>query len=312
MKNPNNTSLGQPDPDKWWDFSRNTCIYIFSAITALTVIVTLVRSFVFFITCMRASTRLHDTMFSSITRTTMRFFNTNTSGRILNRFSKDMGAIDEQLPNALVDCLQIGLQLIGIIVVVGVVNPWLLLPTFFAGIIFYFIRIFYLRTSRSVKRLEGITRSPVFGHLNASLQGLTTIRAFKAQDILEKEFDSHQDLHSSSWYLFIGTSRAFGFWLDLICIIYIALVTLSFLIMDATEFGGNVGLAITQSIGLTGMFQWGMRQSTELENQMTSVERVLEYSNLESEPPLESEPSKKPPPSWPEDGKVEFKAVYLK
>ena len=55
------------------------------------------------------------------------------------------------------------------------------------------------------------------------------------------------------------------------------LVTLSFLVLDDGEKGGNVGLAITQSIGLTGMFQWGMRQSTEMENQMTSVERVLEY-----------------------------------
>lgn len=53
-------------------------------------------------------------------------------------------------------------------------------------------------------------------------------------------------------------------------------------------FGGSVGLAITQSIGLTGMFQWGMRQSAELENQMTSIERVLEYTNVESEPALES------------------------
>lgn len=157
-----------------------------------------------------------------------------------------------------------------------------------------------------------LARSPVFGHLNASLQGLTTIRAFKAQDILEKEFDAHQDLHSSAWFLFIATSRAFGFWLDLVCIIYIAMVTLSFLVLDATEFGGNVGLAITQSIALTGMFQWGMRQSTELENQMTSVERVLEYSDLEHEPPLESEPGKKPPPAWPEEGKIEFKGVYLR
>lgn len=118
----------------------------------------------------------------------------------------------------------------------------------------------------------------MFGHLSATLQGLPTVRAFGAEEILTKEFDQHQDLHSSAWYIFISSSRAFGFWLDFFCVIYIMLVTLSFLVQDdGTGQGGNIGLAITQSIGLTGMFQWGMRQSTELENQMTSVERVVEY-----------------------------------
>ncbi|XP_076648686.1 putative multidrug resistance-associated protein lethal(2)03659 isoform X2 [Halictus rubicundus] len=300
-----------------WDspITRDICIYLYSALTVLTIGVTLVRSFIFFSTCMKASIKLHDRMFRSISRATMRFFNTNTSGRVLNRFSKDMGAIDELLPSAMIDCIQIGLSLLGIIVVVAMANPWLLIPTVVIGIIFYYLRVFYLSTSRSVKRLEGVTRSPVFGHLNATLQGLPTIRAFEAGEILTKEFDNHQDLHSSAWYIFIATSRAFGFWLDLFCVLYIVLVTYSFLILEdslGTTLGGNVGLAITQSIGLTGMFQWGMRQSTELENQMTSVERVLEYSKVDSEPPLESTPEKKPKDSWPEEGKIEFKNLSLR
>lgn len=154
------------------------------------------------------------------------------------------------------------------------------------------------------------------------------------------EFDRHQDLHSSAWFLFIATSRAFGFYLDIFCIIYIALVTGSFFgwSEENKPDGGTVGLAITQSIGLTGMFQWGMRQSTELENQMTSVERILEYrydykisdksmlicdnlneflknfifSNLPSEPPLESYPEKKPKDDWPDEGRIEFKEVFLR
>lgn len=60
------------------------------------------------------------------------------------------------------------------------------------------------------------------------------------------------------------------------------------------------------------MFQWGMRQSAELENQMTSVERVLEYTNIENEADLETKGDKKPPPSWPENGEVVFKRLYLK
>lgn len=55
------------------------------------------------------------------------------------------------------------------------------------------------------------------------------------------------------------------------------------------SLGGDIGLAISSAMLLSGMFQWGVRQSAELENQMTSVERVLEYSALEPEAPLESE-----------------------
>lgn len=138
-------------------FTRLECIYIYSALTILTISITLTRSWAFFWTCMRASIRLHDNMFRSISRATMRFFNTNTSGRVLNRFSKDMGAVDEMLPTALIDCIQIGLALLGIIVVVAIANVWLLIPTVLVGIVFYYLRIFYLATSRSVKRLEGIS-----------------------------------------------------------------------------------------------------------------------------------------------------------
>lgn len=291
--------------------TRYDSIYIYTGMIVGLVVISLLRAFMFFWMAMRASTRLHNNMFSSITRAPMRFFHVNPSGRILNRFSKDMGAVDEVLPSALLDVLQIGLSLIGIVIVVAVINYWLLLPTLAIGIVFYGLRIFYLSSSRGIKRLEGVTRSPVFSHLNASLQGITTIRAFGAQEALIREFDNHQDLHSSAWFLFIATSRAFGFWLDLVCVIYIGVVTLSFLVFSQEEYGGNVGLAITQAMGLTGMFQWGMRQSTELENQMTSVERIAEYSNIESEPPLESEPSKKPPPTWPPEGRVVFSHVSL-
>lgn len=137
--------------------TRMECIYIFTGLTVLTIGVTLIRSFAFFGTCMRASIRLHDQMFRSISRATMRFFNINTSGRVLNRFSKDMGAVDEVLPTALIDCLQIGLSLLGIITVVAIANVWLLIPTLIVGIIFYYLRIFYLATSRSIKRLEGVS-----------------------------------------------------------------------------------------------------------------------------------------------------------
>uniref|UniRef100_A0AAG5DBA7 Multidrug resistance-associated protein lethal(2)03659 n=1 Tax=Anopheles atroparvus TaxID=41427 RepID=A0AAG5DBA7_ANOAO len=296
---------GNEDEDRYID------IYIFTGLTIATVVITLTRSMFFFRTAMKASRKLHDAMFNGITRASMYFFNTNPSGRILNRFSKDMGQIDEYLPSVTVDVIQIFLSLIGIVVVVAIVNPYNLIPTVVIGIIFYFMRAFYLLTSRNIKRVEAITRSPIYSHLSASLSGLSTIRAFGAEKILVREFDSHQDLHSSAFYLFISTSRAFGFYLDVFCVIYIAIVTLTFFIQG--DSGGNVGLAITQALGMTGMVQWGMRQSAELENTMTSVERVVEYDNVDPEPALEAaDADKKPPQDWPQEGRIRFEKVSLR
>lgn len=91
-----------------------------------------------------------------------------------------------------------------------------------------------------------LARSPVFSHINASLQGLTTIRAFGAQEILRKEFDRHQDLHSSAFYMFMGCNRTFGFWLDMFCVLYIGIVTLSFFC-----FGNGKASAFTHKLAIS-------------------------------------------------------------
>lgn len=151
-------------------------------------------------------------------------------------------------------------------------------------------------------------RSPIYSHLGTSLNGLSTIRAFNAQTSLVREFDSIQDFNSSSFYMFLTTSRAFGFSLDAFSVIYIAIVTLSFFLMDGAV-GGNVGLAITQALSLTGMVQYGMRQSAELENTMTAVERVVEYQTVDQEkdtPPKLQNPM---PEDWLKSGKIQFKNV---
>ncbi|CAG9860600.1 unnamed protein product [Phyllotreta striolata] len=288
------------------NLSRDNFVLIYMILMIMTIVVAILRSLVYYSVCMRSSQRLHNKMFESVIHACLLFFNVNSSGRILNRFSKDLGAVDELLPNAFCDTTQLLLNLIGAIIIVAMVEPMLLIPTFLMVVAFYFLRRVYLATSRNVKRLEGITRSPVFAHLNASLQGLTTIRSNGAEKILVDEFDSLQDIHSSAWFMFLYTSRAFGLWLDIICSCYIGLVSYSFVVLGDDYYGSAVGLAITQCIGLSGLVQWGMRQSAELENQMTSVERVLEFTRIEHEPDLESTPDRKPPSVWPKYGKIEF------
>lgn len=73
-------------------------------------------------------------------------------------------------------------------------------------------------------------RSPIYNHANATMQGLTTIRAFRAQDILCHEFNTFQNFNSSAWYLYYALANSFAFCLEMTCLFYLTTVLLSFLL----------------------------------------------------------------------------------
>ncbi|CAB0034969.1 unnamed protein product [Trichogramma brassicae] len=303
-------------------------IYLYTGVTVAVFVVGLTRTIVYYSRCMRSGEALHNRAFSALIRAPLRFFDDNPSGRILNRFSKDTIGIDELLTKAMLDAGQNLLNIAGALTLTCIVNQIFLAPALIIAVICYWIRKVYLKTSKNIKRLEGMTRSPVFTHLTATLNGLTTIRACNAHEVLKKEFDNFQDTNTSAWYLAITTSTAFGFSLDLFCFIFTALVTFSFLLIQTQIPAGSVGLAITQVMATTGMIQWGMRQSAEVANQLMSVERVLEYAFLSPEPnlqdkglsskqekkkkkPQEEQELKPVPADWPQAGGVRFDNVFL-
>uniref|UniRef100_A0A4W6DQQ2 Cystic fibrosis transmembrane conductance regulator n=1 Tax=Lates calcarifer TaxID=8187 RepID=A0A4W6DQQ2_LATCA len=277
---------------------------VYGGLTAAVIVFGFMRNLLLFNVLVRCAQALHNCMFNSILRTPVRFFDINPIGRVLNRFSKDIGQLDSNLPWTFVDFIQVFLQILGVIAVSASVIPWILIPVLPLLLIFLYLRRYFLQTSRDIKRLESTTRSPVFSHLSSSLQGLWTIRAFGAEERFQKAFDAHQDLHSAAWFLFLTTSRWFAVRLDGICSIFVTIVTFGCLLLRDQLDAGSVGLALTYSITLMGMFQWGVRQSAEVENMMTSVERVVEYTELENEAPWETQ--KRPPPDWPSKGLVTF------
>ncbi|XP_049547987.1 ATP-binding cassette sub-family C member 4-like [Anopheles darlingi] len=301
-------------PQARWTTDDHVLFYCGAVV--LTVLLT-ANSFAFFEMCLKASLNIHTALYRGVTHTLMQFFNQNASGRIMNRFSKDIGLIDASLPIVMADSLHFFLELFGIIAIVALANYWLLVPTAVMGLVFYLLRYVFLRTARNVKRVEAITRSPVFTHVNATVEGLATIRAYGAERHQAMEYHRRQDRNMAAGFLFGATTRAFAFWLDVICALYIASVVLSFLVIGNDIISGNVGLAITQVLNLIGMCNWGIRQTAELENQMTSVERVLEYARLQPEPSID--PSLPPDShgailaaSWPENPGIAFREVQLR
>ncbi|XP_004626306.1 multidrug resistance-associated protein 4 isoform X1 [Octodon degus] len=282
----------------------NWYLGIYAGLTVATVLFGIARCLLMFYVLVNASQTLHNKMFESILKAPVLFFDRNPIGRILNRFSKDIGHMDDLLPLTFLDFIQTLLLVISVVAVAVAVIPWIAIPMIPLAIIFFILRRYFLETSRDVKRLESTTRSPVFSHLSSSLQGLWTIRAYRAEERCQELFDAHQDLHSEAWFLFLTTSRWFAVRLDAICAIFVIVVAFGSLILAQTLDAGQVGLALSYALTLMGMFQWSVRQSAEVENMMISVERVIEYTDLEKEAPWEYQ--KRPPPGWPHEGVIIF------
>ncbi|KAL1501387.1 hypothetical protein ABEB36_006715 [Hypothenemus hampei] len=293
-----------------WD--RTIFLEIYGALIISLFAFALARSVLFYKLCMINSQKLHDSIFYSVINAPMRFFDMNPSGRILNRFSKDVGSVDEMLPKAILDASQLVLMAAGSIMLITIVKPIFFIVVAIIGIISLAISHVYLKSSKNIKRLEGLMRSPVFTHLNATLNGLTTIRAFGAEDILRDEFDKYQDGHTSTSFMFTAASSAFGLYMDLLCFVFITLVTFSFLTFGSNggSDGSDVGLAITQAISLSTIVQQGLKRSVDVTNQLLSVERVLEYKQLLSEE--QPKIPRTPPCDWPENGEIEFVDMGLK
>ncbi|XP_059695209.1 ATP-binding cassette sub-family C member 4 isoform X2 [Haemorhous mexicanus] len=299
-----NGNNGTNEPDH---LDLNFYLGIYAGLTVVTILFGIMRSLLVFQVLVSSGQNLHNKMFQSILKAPVLFFDRNPIGRILNRFSKDIGHLDDLLPLTFLDFVQTLLQICGVVAVAVAVIPWMLIPLIPLFILFIFLRRYFLDTSRDIKRLESTTRSPVFSHLSSSLQGLWTIRALKAEERFQKLFDAHQDLHSEAWFLFLTTSRWFAVRLDAICAIFVVVVAFGSLLLSNTLNAGQVGLALSYAITLMGTFQWGVRQSAEVENLMISVERVMEYTELEKEAPWET--NKHPPPEWPNQGMIAFENV---
>lgn len=285
---------------------------IYTILIASLFVLTLVRTTCFFVTCMRASINLHNRLFRSVLKAPIKFFDYNPIGILLNRVSSDMGIVDDLLPPTAFDTIEIFINVLGTLITVAIIYPINVIPAIVLCSIVAIIRLLYIRTVRSIKAIEGVTRSPVFSHLATSLNGLATIRALKVEPEFEIKFDRYQDIHSSTWFLFVAASRWLGISLDWISLGYITVITVVMTLTIGSTTGSQIGLAISSALFLSGSFQWGVRQSTEMESQMTSVSRIKEYSELPEEPARKSKPGDEPPPSWPESGEIQFNKVNLR
>ncbi|KAG5872834.1 hypothetical protein JTB14_020338 [Gonioctena quinquepunctata] len=286
---------------------RNGFLNFYGLFILAAVVLIFTRTYLTFFFSLRASKNLHEWITHSVCNSFMTFFDGHYIGNIINRFSKDVGTIDETIPLIFYEIMRGTLAVLSIMYLISTVNVYFLIPIGVLLVKLYFIRRFYMPTGRSIKRLDAATRSPVIGHLNATMEGLTTVRAYEKQPLLIEEFDRHQDHYTSTYYMMICTSRAFGFSVDLMCSALLATIVVHLVFSDSVTLVGYVALAISQAQGLIGLLQGTVRMYSDIESNMTSIERVLEYSDIETENRERGLVKE----DWPDKGKIEFRNLSL-
>ncbi|KAJ3619266.1 hypothetical protein MTP99_004963 [Tenebrio molitor] len=290
-------------------FTDQNCVYIYGALLIVLVFVCHAAVWANVKFCKKASENLHKNLLSKVLVASMSFFNNHSSGRVINRFSKDMGTIDEFIPMTLMEVTTLILSSVGASIVVIIVDFWMIIPSVMLSFVVYFYYAVFQYTIRKFRRMEGTRRSPIFTHLVASVQGLSVIRASNAQKILQEEFDSHQDRHSSCFYLYKALYFAFAFWTEVTCGLYNVVLIYSLLYFENVTVGGSVGLMITQMIVLTSSLQYVMTLMANLDAEMVSAARVVEYMDVT---PEKDDATVIPFPAWPNAGKITFERVSMR
>lgn len=138
-------------------------------------------SVVFAIGCLRAAKDLHVKILHNTFRLPMSFFDTTPLGRIMNRFSKDVDVVDNVLPMTMRMWILMFFNVVAVVFVISLSTPIFMTVVIPIGIIYYFIQKFYVSTSRQLKRIESVTRSPIYSHFSESITGQSTIRAYGEQ-----------------------------------------------------------------------------------------------------------------------------------
>ncbi|XP_015779531.1 PREDICTED: multidrug resistance-associated protein 4-like [Acropora digitifera] len=224
--------------------TRTKYLAIYGALVANTLLLAFSGAGFFLYIAICASQNLHNLMFERLLGATIYFFDHNPVGRVLNRFSKDIGQMDDLLPYTYYDYCRLMVLAYAVLLLNVVAMPYLLAAAIPIIAFFLFIRHYYLKTSREIKRLEAMNRNPLYSHISATIQGLTTIRAYSAEDRFRHMYHVYQDDHTATWFLFQAGSRWLGSRLDFMCAMFIVVVTITPLLMAEGGISNSSGVVV--------------------------------------------------------------------
>lgn len=295
----------QSTPDAEGDVNVMYYLGIYALLGLLYVMISLSREGVLFWGSLHASKMIHKGLLHSVMLAKFRFFDSTPLGQLMNRFSKDVEAVDQEVAPVAIGMLHSFASVIVIVILISVITPGFLVAGVFITLVYTAIGAFYLNSSRDLKRLESVQRSPLYQQFGETLNGVVTIRAYG--DAPRFVMDNHSRINAYNRpHIYLWASNR---WLALRVDATGALVSLfsaAFVILNIGRIdAGAAGLSLTYAVTFTENVLWLVRLYSEVQQNMNSVERVKEYLEVEQEAQAII-PDSRPQPNWPTRGAVEF------
>ncbi|XP_056384893.1 ATP-binding cassette sub-family C member 2-like [Hyla sarda] len=283
---------------------RDLRVGVFGALGVAQAIFVFLSAFLIAAGTVRASRLLHSQLLRNILHVPMQFFDTTPSGRIVNRFAKDIFTVDETIPLSFRYWIECFLEVISTLFIICFATPIFAAVIVPLAIFYYFVQRFYVTTSRQLRRLDSVTRSPIYSHFGETVSGLSVIRAYGHQQRFLQHNEDVIDLNQKSVYSWIVSNRWLAIRLEFVGNLTVFFAALFAVLARGTVDSGTVGLSISAALNITQTLNWLVRMTSELETNIVAVERVDEYINVENE--AEWVTQRRPPQNWPDKGVVQF------
>ncbi|KAF9585632.1 hypothetical protein BGW38_001455 [Lunasporangiospora selenospora] len=291
--------------------STNYYLMIYALISISSSLAHVVQTIIVFYGSLRAARILYKKLLISVVRAPLRFFDTTPVGRIMNRFSKDFETVDGSIANNCAQLLSLIMSVSSIIIVLAYITPVFVFVAGLISIAYLVVGRLYISSSRELKRLHSVSRSPIYSMFGETLAGVATIRAFGEQGRFMSDLLTKIDESNRPFYFLWIANR----WLSVRSDSIGAVVALSsgiFILMNPIGIdAGTAGLALTYALEFVALVNFLVREYTEIEMELNAIERITEYTTMTQEPPAVI-PDRRPPAAWPTGGSIEVKDLELK
>ncbi|ANB15699.1 bile acid-transporting ATPase YBT1 [Sugiyamaella lignohabitans] len=292
------------------EHSTGYYITVYALIGFLLMIVASIKDLTMFMGGLRASRILFHDFLESVLKAKIRFFDSTPVGRLMNRFSKDMEGIDQDLAPVIGGTARCLIQALATAIVITVVTPQFAIAGVFIFLIYWAIGVFYLATSRELKRHDSVTKSPIYQQFGETLVGVSTIRAYGDERRFIRENMKKIDTNNRPFFYMWVSNRWLSFRVDTAAA-FVSFCASAFVILNLNHLdSGLAGLSLSYALSFSENVLWIVRLYAMLEMNMNSVERIQEYMKVDSEAPTVTDI--RPPSDWPSRGEIEIENLSLR